>query len=379
MSDRPYVLLSCAMSVDGYIDDASPQRLLLSNDADFDRVDAVRAGCDAILVGANTLRRDNPRLLVRSAERRAHRVAQGMAPSPIKVTLTNSGDLDPSSQFFIAGDAPKLVYCSTPAIDKLRRRLADVATVIDAGDPLDLHRVLGDLVSHGVHRLMVEGGGMTCAQFLTTGLADELQLVVAPFFVGDVRAPRFVDAGTFPWHSGKRMTLVEVRQIGDVALLRYALTGKPQRADDRYWLQVAIDLSRQCPPSMTAFSVGAVIVDAEGAEIARGYSRETDPRVHAEESALSKIGLDDPRVRHATMYSSLEPCSTRRSRPLPCTDLILAAGIRRVVFAWREPTVFVDCHGMERLRAAGVTVVEIDDLAEGVRKVNAHLLDDQTV
>ncbi len=51
---RPYVLLSCATSIDGYIDDATDERLLLSNDADLDRVDEVRAGCDAILVGAGT-------------------------------------------------------------------------------------------------------------------------------------------------------------------------------------------------------------------------------------------------------------------------------------------------------------------------------------
>ncbi|MGH8896714.1 MAG: dihydrofolate reductase family protein [Egibacteraceae bacterium] len=373
MSSRPYVLLSCAMSVDGYIDDAGPQRLLLSNDADFDRIDAVRAGYDAILVGANTLRRDNPRLLVRSAERRAQRVARGMAPSPIKVTLTNSGGLDPSYRFFTAGAATKLVYCSTPAVDKLRGRLADAATVVAAGDPLDLPTVLGDLVSRGVRRLMAEGGGTLHAQFLAAGLADELQLAVAPFFVGDGRAPRLIGAGS-PWHSGNRMCLAEVRQIGDVVLLRYLLGGEPQRAEDRRWLQAAIDLSRQCAPSTTAFSVGAVIVDTEGAEMARGYSRETEPRVHAEESALRKIAPDDPRLRRATIYSALEPCSMRRSRPLACTDLILSAGIQRVVFAWREPSVFVDCQGAEKLRAAGVSVVEIDDLAEQVREVNAHLL-----
>lgn len=49
MSERPYVLLSCAMSADGYIDDATPERLRLSSAADWDRVDAVRASCDAIL------------------------------------------------------------------------------------------------------------------------------------------------------------------------------------------------------------------------------------------------------------------------------------------------------------------------------------------
>jgi 5-amino-6-(5-phosphoribosylamino)uracil reductase len=85
--DRPYVVLSAAASVDGYIDDISNQRLLLSNDEDFDRVDEVRAGVDAILVGANTIRQDNPRLLVRSTARRDRRLADGLSASPVKVTV----------------------------------------------------------------------------------------------------------------------------------------------------------------------------------------------------------------------------------------------------------------------------------------------------
>ncbi len=66
MTERPYTLLSCGMSIDGYLDGPSHGRLELSNAADFDRVDAERAACDAILVGAATIRNDNPRLLVRS-------------------------------------------------------------------------------------------------------------------------------------------------------------------------------------------------------------------------------------------------------------------------------------------------------------------------
>src|SRR3954471_14624263 len=107
---RPYTLLSCGMSLDGYLDDATDERLLLSNDADFDRVDAVRAGCDAILVGAGTIRHDNPRLLVRTAERRERRLARGMRPSPVKVTVTAKAELDPGADFFAAGEVEKLVY-----------------------------------------------------------------------------------------------------------------------------------------------------------------------------------------------------------------------------------------------------------------------------
>jgi len=77
MPERPYTLLSCGISIDGYLDSATPRRLRLSNDADFDRVDAVRASCDAILVGAATVRNDNPRLLVRSKSRRDERTGRG--------------------------------------------------------------------------------------------------------------------------------------------------------------------------------------------------------------------------------------------------------------------------------------------------------------
>jgi len=224
--ERPYTLLSCGMSIDGYLDDAADQRLLLSNDADFDRVDAVRAGCDAILVGATTVRQDNPRLLVRSPERRAERVAQGLHPTPLKVTLTSSCELDPGARFFAVGDVDKLVYCATPSLGRAVARLGAVATVVDGGHPVDLCRVSADLHRRGVRRLMVEGGGSMHTQFLTAGLVDELQLVVAPFFVGDSRAPRFVGDGAFPWGPKRRAVLAEVRQIDDVVLLRYQLSDR---------------------------------------------------------------------------------------------------------------------------------------------------------
>jgi 5-amino-6-(5-phosphoribosylamino)uracil reductase len=224
--ERPYVLLSCGMSLDGYLDDAEPERLLLSNAADFDRVDEVRAGCDAILVGATTIRQDDPRLLVRSAERRAARVARGEPPNPVKVTVTGRCDLDPAAQFFTAGEAGRLVYCATGTVAVARERLGAVATVVDAGDPVDVHAVTADLAARGIRRLMVEGGGRMHTQFLTAGLADELQLVVAPFFVGDSRAPRFVHDGDFPWGPKNRADLAEVRRIGDVVLLRYALSDR---------------------------------------------------------------------------------------------------------------------------------------------------------
>jgi riboflavin-specific deaminase-like protein len=224
MADRPYTLLSCGISIDGYLDDASDQRLMLSNDADLDRVDGLRAGCDAILVGAATVRNDNPRLLVRSQARMNDRKARGLSPTPIKVTVTARADLNPDADFFTVGDTEKLVYCGSAAARAAAERLGSVATVVDAGDPAEMRLVSEDLYARGVRRLLVEGGATVHTQFLTAGLADELHLVVAPFFVGDSRARRFVDDGRFPWTPEQSARLVDVGQIDDVAVLRYALS-----------------------------------------------------------------------------------------------------------------------------------------------------------
>jgi diaminohydroxyphosphoribosylaminopyrimidine deaminase/5-amino-6-(5-phosphoribosylamino)uracil reductase len=143
--------------------------------------------------------------------------------------------------------------------------------------------------------------------------------------------------------------------------------------DDLRWMARAIGLARHSPRSASAFAVGAVIVGADGREIAAGFSRDTDPLVHAEESALMKA-YGDVLLPSATLYSTLEPCSKRTHRPdATCTALILAARIPRVVIAWREPDVFVTCEGVALLIAAGVEVVELPGFAAAARGVNAHL------
>jgi 5-amino-6-(5-phosphoribosylamino)uracil reductase len=263
MTDRPYVLLSAAMSVDGYIDDTAPQRLVLSGEHDIDRVDAVRAGCDAILVGAATIRRDNPRLLLRSARRQAEREASGRPAGPVKVTLSRSGDLDPGARFFTEGAVPKLVYAPGAAgAAAARQRLGAAAEVVELpgpgpagpveqpgagapdgrastgaqsgperqdgpGSPAVLTAMLDDLAGRGVARLMVEGGSLVQASFLAAGLADELQLAIAPFFVADPAAPRLA-GGRWPAGppAGVPMRLAEVRRVQDMAVLRYLISGR---------------------------------------------------------------------------------------------------------------------------------------------------------
>jgi pyrimidine deaminase RibD-like protein len=116
-----------------------------------------------------------------------------------------------------------------------------------------------------------------------------------------------------------------------------------------------------------------VLVSAAGQVIATGYSREREPADHAEEVALAKAGAT-AELAAATLYSSLEPCLHRASRPRSCAELIVAAGIRRVAVAWLEPPVFVAGGGAAWLRGAGVSVAEFPGLAARARAVNAHLL-----
>lgn len=213
-------MLSVAVSIDGYIDDASPDRLLLSNAADFDRVDALRAESDAILIGAETLRRDNPRLLVNSSDRRLQRIATGKPDHPVRVIVTARGELDPELRFWHSG-GERLVYTTDSGAARLGDRLAGLAEVVSLGAAIDFAALLDDMGKRGLDSLMVEGGGSIHTAFLSAGLVDEIWMAVAPLVVGDPAAPRFLGPAAFPGGPGHRMQLADVARIGDIALLHY--------------------------------------------------------------------------------------------------------------------------------------------------------------
>jgi 5-amino-6-(5-phosphoribosylamino)uracil reductase len=219
--DRPYTIVSCAVSVDGCLDDGSPERLILSGPEDLDEVDELRARADAILVGAGTIRADNPRLLVRDDSRVAVREAEGRPPHPLRVTVTASGELDPAARFF-AGPGIPLVYAPAAAAAVARRNLGGKAVVIDTGGELSLSAVLHDLYTERtVLTLLAETGAVLARDLLAQDLVDEIRLAVAPFFVGDENAPRFALPAHYPHGRGNPMALTSVRRLGGLAVLRY--------------------------------------------------------------------------------------------------------------------------------------------------------------
>lgn len=217
---RPYVLLSVATSIDGYIDDTEDGRLLLSNEEDFDRVDEVRASSDAIMVGAGTIRADNPRLLVNSDDRRARRVRDGKPEFPLKVAITGSGKLSRDLKFWHHG-GEKIAYTTDVGEALLRDEIGDLATVRNLGSEISFPATLDDLGRRGVRQLMIEGGGSIHTAMLSQGLVDEIHMVVAPLLVGQSSAPRFLYPASYPGGSRARLGLIESRQIGDVTLVRF--------------------------------------------------------------------------------------------------------------------------------------------------------------
>ncbi|GAA2285478.1 hypothetical protein GCM10009853_045490 [Glycomyces scopariae] len=218
--ERPYVILSAAVSLDGFLDDDSPDRLVLSNEADFDRVDEVRAGVDAIAVGAGTVRADDPRLQVRSATRRDERLAQGRRATPLRVVFSPSGELDPGARLFSGGD-PVVVYTSEAGAAACHVGPEAAEVVATAAREVDLAAALADLAGRGVARLLVEGGGTVHTAFLSADLADEVHVAVAPFLLGERGGARFVYPAPFPQSPARPLRLVEARAIGEVALLVY--------------------------------------------------------------------------------------------------------------------------------------------------------------
>jgi 5-amino-6-(5-phosphoribosylamino)uracil reductase len=209
------------MSLDGCIDDISKNRLILSSREDFEEVDLLRSEQDAILVGAQTLRNDNPSLSIKNKRLQEKRTSLGKNPDLIKVTITSRGELDPDLKFFQGGTGEKVVYCSSQSFSELSSSLQGLATVVASeADEVDPAFVLSDLFARGVTRLLVEGGQTIHTLFIQRGLVDELRVAIAPFFVGDKGAPRFVAPGNFPFNQENHFELVAVEQLGDTAVLR---------------------------------------------------------------------------------------------------------------------------------------------------------------
>jgi len=189
--DRPYITLKFASSLDGYLDDRSPERRVFSSAADILAVAKLRAEVDAILIGAGTLRRDNPRLTLRDDVLRKEREHRGVPAEPRRVLLTKSGNISPAAALFSEGSGERVIYAPSSAHASLRAsRLPAEIRIHDSRDDLGL--LLSDLKTCGVNSLLVEGGAQVLHEFLSHGYFDRVRLARAPELLGptgDLRIP----------------------------------------------------------------------------------------------------------------------------------------------------------------------------------------------
>lgn len=352
--------LSAATTADGALDDRSAGRLRISTDADWAAVQRLRAQCDAILVGAGTVRRDNPRLVIADTLLRTERSKEGRGPDPAKVTVTRTGCLDPASRFFTCGEGRKIVFSET-ALPHLEGAAETVVA-----ERITAARIATELEKRGIGSLLVEGGAEILRMFLAEGMAHTLRLAVNPALrVADAAAPHF------PFDAIRTGTPCRTERLGGMEVRRY--TFRPDRSEeDLRLLREAVELSRRCTPCRSSYCVGAVIATRDGRRFG-SYTHETSPTHHAEQEAAAKALAAGADLRGATIYSSMEPCSTRSSEPESCSELILRHGMARVVFALYEPDCFVSCRGALDLREHGVEVEVYPELGDEVRAINGHL------
>ncbi|MFI3316402.1 MAG: dihydrofolate reductase family protein [Rikenellaceae bacterium] len=354
------VTLSVATSCHGHIDDCSPERLILSTTEDWAEVYALRAASDAIVIGAETLRRDNPRLSLKSDTLRQARMDSDRTPEPHKVIISRRGDIDPTLRLFQGPFKNIIIFSQIERVE-----LRELAEVIVA-EHITAALVRSTLEARGLHKIFVEGGAQILDMFLSQGAADYLRIARNPeIVVGDPAAPQFDKS---QYVSGLTPAC---KDLGGMEIELYTLKNHDRESDVRM-LERAIELSRNCTPSATSYCVGAVIVTATG-ERFEGYTHETSPTHHAEQEAVKKALAAEANLRGATIYSSMEPCSTRSSEPESCSQIIIRHGFSRALFALYEPSCFVDCKGALNMRLAGIDVECIDSLADSVREVNAHL------
>lgn len=223
--DRPFVCINMAMTADGKVTSAQREEPAFASRFDKKTMDRLRAEADAVLVGAGTLRADDPPLHVRDPEMKAHRHSLGKPDGLVNVLVSASAAVDPGSKFFTGTHAAGRIVATVEDADVSRlARLAKVAEVLTIGrGQVDLRALLLRLRSRGIERLVVEGGGELNWGFVRDDLIDELYVTVAPALLGGRDAPTLCEGAGLTMANQRRLRLVSADVVDGEIFCRYAV------------------------------------------------------------------------------------------------------------------------------------------------------------
>jgi 2,5-diamino-6-(ribosylamino)-4(3H)-pyrimidinone 5'-phosphate reductase len=221
--DRPFVSMNMAMTADGKITSVQREEPRFTSRRDKRTMDKYRAEADAVLVGAGTLRSDDPPLHIRDAEMKAYRASLGKPEGLLNVVVTASAKLDPAGRFFTGTHAAGRIVATVESADPAKRAaLAQVAEVWVLGeDRVDLVQLLARLKERGVERLLVEGGGDLNWGFVENDLLDELYVTLAPAILGGKDAPTICDGEGLTMAGRRRLKLLDAEIVEGEIFCRY--------------------------------------------------------------------------------------------------------------------------------------------------------------
>jgi len=223
---RPFVYVNMAMTADGKTTSARREYPRFTSPGDRVHMDRLRAEADALLVGAGTMRSDNPALHVRTDEMREHRRSLGKPAGLTRVLVTASGRIDPDSRFFDdSKGAPDCVIATVESLPPARiDALAERAEVWKLGrERVDLPALLERLHARGVARLLLEGGGELNWAFLRDDLIDELHVTIAPVLLGGREAPTLLEGEGLAMRAQRKLRLEELHREGGELYCRYSV------------------------------------------------------------------------------------------------------------------------------------------------------------
>jgi 2,5-diamino-6-(ribosylamino)-4(3H)-pyrimidinone 5'-phosphate reductase len=217
------VVVNAAMSADGKLSTRRREQIAISGEADFDRVDQLRAESDAVMVGVGTVLADDPSLTLDDPDRKRAREGRGEAPNPARVVADSRVRTPPDASVLDDRALTYLLVSGAAPTDFVEQMEEAGATVIATGEEqVDLVTALAKLEGDGIDQLMVEGGGEVIFSLFEHDLVDELSVFVGPTVFGGRDAPTLADGEGFV-EEFPQLTLDVVEQIDDGVLLRWTV------------------------------------------------------------------------------------------------------------------------------------------------------------